>query len=275
MKTSKRVFLSWLICLIALSLAGWIGQHSGQIWGALFMSGLVVYSVFYFRKVIDNESPGSIGLENIQKSIIKFLLGTGFVLIPMILTLSFTVIFGWGELNFNAGGSFITTILFGVVTVFLFEALPEELMFRGYIFSNLNVKYKTWISALMTIGLFVILPIFLVPIQKYLLGMEIYIGGRSAIHPSYLITMVFFGAFVQYLRILFKSIWVGVGFHLSFVYIDKIIGLEESSIIQITNATNQAGPQITLIILLLLIFISLILYPKLINKKIEWNELLN
>lgn len=281
--TWKRISLAWVVILFALGFAGWIGEYlenADILTGSMryllqagVMSGLVVTSIVMFRQKLDQGSPKSIGMGALRNSSLKFLLGIGIIAIPIILSLLATVVLGWGKVQFNTGDGFLTVFLLGALTTFLFEALPEELVFRGYIYSNLNRIYKRGISSLITIALFVFLPVVLVYIQKNLLGMEIYVGGNSQITSTYLITMFFFATFVQYLRIIFKSIWVGIGFHLFFVYINRLIGPSDTSLIQLTEITNETPLQLVFIGTIVVIFLLLLLYPRITGRKIGWNTI--
>lgn len=279
---SSRIFIAWISGLLVLALAGWVGDYSEEYWGvegqfryglqAIVMAGLVVTIVWLLRTRLDKGTPKSIGVGNLWQAFSKFILGMSLIVLPVVLTIGFTMLFGWGTVTINADESIVIPIIIGVGTVFLFEALPEELLFRGYIYSNLNIRYKRWLSGLMTIGLFVLLPVILVPLQKYLLGMEISVGGSTSITVSYIITMLFFGAFVQYLRILTNSIWTGIGFHLVFVYINRLMGVEPTRLIQFSDFTSEVPAQITFVSALAATFVILLLYPRLTKRKIGWGQ---
>lgn len=58
-----------------------------------------------------------------------------------------------------------------------------------------------------------------------------------------------------------------------FVYINKLIGTESANLIQFNDFTNETPVQITFIITLLTLFIILLMYPKLTNRKIGWNQI--
>jgi CAAX protease family protein len=278
---SFRILIAWILGLMVLAFAGFFGELSekyadlGQYryeLQAIIMSGLIVSGVWLLRKKLDKGSPKSIGIGNFRESLSKFALGISLIILPLFLTLSFTELFGWGSVTFNTNSALLSTLIIGVSTTFLFEALPEELLFRGYIYSNLNMQHKRWVSALITIGLFVLLPIFVVPIQKHILGMDIYVGGASSITASYIIMMFLFGSFIQYLRILTGSVWTGIGFHLVFVYINRLMGLEPTNLIQFSDFTNEVPTQITFGSALAITFIVLLLYPRIRKRKIGWGE---
>ncbi len=278
----KNISIIWLLGMFALAFSGWIGEYSENLWNlnkqmryglqAIIMSGIVVSGIWFIRNRNRYGTPKSIGIGNLQSAILKTTLGIGLLLFPLFLTIVSVFLFGWGDVNINISSSTFINLLIGIGTVFLFEALPEELLFRGFIYSSFNVKFKRWISALITIGLFVLLPIVLYPIQKYILGMETQMGNSSTLTISYLIIMLFFGAFVQYLRILTNSIWTGIGFHLMFVYFNRIMGPEPSNLIQLTNFTSERPVQIIFVSALLIIFILLLLYPRISKRAIGWNE---
>lgn len=276
-----RIGLAWTACLIAIGFSGWIGEYAVDqgiltnstrfLLQAFIMSSIVLTSIVLLRKKWAQGSPASIGIGTFRDGFVKFLTGIGIIAIPIILSILATVLFGWGKVQFNVGDGFFTTFMLGAMTTFLFEALPEELVFRGYIYAHLNGVYKRWISSLLTIALFVFLPIVLVYIQKNLLGMEIYVGGNSHITASYLIIMLLFGSFLQYVRIITGSIWTGVGFHLFFVYLNHMIGPTSKSIIQFTEFTNETPVQLVFGASLLVIFALLLLYPRISKRKIGWN----
>ncbi|MDX2361516.1 MAG: CPBP family intramembrane metalloprotease [Crocinitomicaceae bacterium] len=280
---SKKIIIAWILGIFALSASGWVGlilERYFDIQGsykygipALCMSGTILSGIWLLRNRLDKGTPRSIGLGKFKPSILKFLLGMGLIIVPLILTLSIGQLAGWGNVTVHFEESIVVPLIGGMIVVFFFEALPEELLFRGYIFSNLNTKYKRWISALITIGLFAILPVILGFVQKYVIGMDIAFGGSDTITLSYFLNMIFFGAFVQYLRILTGSVWTGIGFHLIFVFMNHLIGLEPTNFIQVSDFDSEVPVQITLLSSIALVFITLLLYPKITKRKLGWKEL--
>ena len=156
-----------------------------------------------------------------------------------------------------------------------FEALPEEILFRGYLYSNLNTAMSKWKASAVTVGLFALLPVLLVPVQRYVLGMEVSVGGASYITPSYIVTMILFAAFLQYLRIMTESIWMGIGFHLSFVLINRIIGPEQFNLIHVSDVSNQTPITIIAISSVVLILTALLLYPRISGHNLGLKEKLS
>lgn len=282
---SKRIVLAWVLGLFALAFSNWAGiyaeKHWDSVWQsraivqAVLMSAITLLGIWFLCKKLDRGNPKSIGLNTLKSAIPKFLLGLGIILIPIKITLLTSFVFDPNMITYNFNVSILKSFAVGIGIVFLFEALPEELIFRGYIYSNLNSFYARWKSAVFTVLLFAVLPIMLVPIQKYILGLDVYLGGFDHVAPSYVITLLIFGSFVQYLRILSKSIWVGVGFHTFFVYFDRIMGTTPENLIQLNTSGSETPLQIAFVGSLLLIFLIVILYPKLSKRKIGWKEIQN
>lgn len=230
----------------------------------------ILLGIWFLRKRIDRGTPVSIGLNNFYEALIKFILGYGLLLAPLIISLLIAQMAGWAQIKVNWQGAQIGMILLGMLSVFITDALPEELVFRGYIFSNLLTKYVKWKSAIITTLLFVLFPVMMYPI-KGLLGSDLTTGLVNSISLGYLGYMLFFGAFAMYLRVLTKSIWTGLGFHLMFVYINQLIGLEDTNLIQFSSFNNELPVQLTFVLSLMLTFIVLFFYPKLKGVKLGWH----
>jgi hypothetical protein len=102
------------------------------------------------------------------------------------------------------------------------------------------------------------------------MGSDITTGLVNSISVGYISYLLFFGAFAVYLRVLTNSVWTGIGFHLMFVYINQIMGLESTNLIQFSNFTSETPAQITFILLLSLTFIALIAYPRIKGINLGW-----
>lgn len=278
----KRIAAGWILILVGLGLAGWLGDVVQSQWGiagkaryglqALIMSGIVVPGILLLRSRFDRRSIASLGLPGLKSSLAWFAVGVGIIIAPFIAIIILNSIFGWATMTLNTAGPALSAFSAAVVTAFFFEALPEELAFRGYIYRNLNTRFVRWAAALLTVVLFVMLPTVLTQIQYYVLGMEIRVGGAGSLTAGYLITMAFFGAFTVYLRVLSGTIWTGIGFHLAFLQMSRIFGMNESAVIRLSDVTSDTPMQIVLIVSLLLIFIGLIAYPFITKRPLGWRE---
>ena len=276
---NSRIVLAMILSLAALLLSVVFGSYADKLWGitqlqrnileSLLVAFIAAVGVWQLRKRLDQGLPVSIGIGNFKEAVLKLLLGFGLLLVPLIISLVITAMSGWAQISLNWQGAQIDMILLGMFLVFLTDAFPEELIFRGYIFSNLLVKFVKWKSALISLLLFVLLPLIYFPI-KGLLGPGITTGIVESLSFGYIVNVLFFGAFAIYLRVLTKSIWTGIGFHLMFVYINQIMGLESTNLIQFSTFSNEGLTQITFISLLLLTFVGLIAYPKIMGMDLNW-----
>lgn len=267
----QKVILACLTAFIALILPAVIFQKSGilnsepvsqHLAKSFFLGMIAVLGVWLLRSKLDKGVPVSIGLTKPSIAIFHALLGFGLILVPLVLTLVLSRLLGWAEFSFNSGG-ILTILIIGTISTFFTDALTEELIYRGYIYSNLKERFNVWISSLITLILFIITIVLIMSFKSFF-G----IGGAAvSLSGNYIVTLFFFGAFMQYLRVAFKTIWVGVGFHLYFVHMNQIMGMTNDRLIQFSETSyNEKPVQITLIILILLVFVALILFP-IIKKK--------
>lgn len=274
-----RIFLAFIIVLTAntllLSLSAktiktWnLSQLQIQFLESSFITIGIGLGIWMLRTYFDKGNPVSIGVTNIKRSLLSFLLGFGLLLVPLMISLSITQLAGWAEIKVNWQEAQIGLIVLGMLSVFITDAFPEELVFRGYIFSNLLTKFVKWKSAILTTLLFVIYPIIYFPVKK-LFGSDLTTGLVTGLSIGYIGYMLFFGAFAIYLRILTNSIWTGLGFHLMFVYMNQLIGLEDHNLFQFNRFSNELLIQLSFIILLILTFVLLIVYPKLRGITLDW-----
>ncbi|NVK52847.1 MAG: CPBP family intramembrane metalloprotease [Flavobacteriaceae bacterium] len=271
---SKRIMIALLVLLVSMILAITIVSSLADnltidryLLQGLILSSLIITSIWFIRTKLDKRHPHSIGVGILSQALLKFGLGLGLFLIPITITIITTILFDWATITFNTVT--LMPILVSVLAIVLFEAIPEEFIFRGYIYSNLNTIFKRWKASLITIGLFIAFPIIIVQIQR-VLGIEVQIGNASAITLKYLITLLLFSLFVQYLRVLTNSIWAGVGFHLFIVFMNRLMGTSKNHLIQLSDVNDETPMQIIFSVLLLIVFIGLLLYPKLKKKSLGW-----
>lgn len=277
-----RVAAGWVLALVALGLAGWVGEYVKAELGfgriaryglqALIMSGIVLPGIWYLRTRVDRRPLAGLEIFGLRRSLGTFLLGAGLILVPLAVTLLATSLFGWATVTVHLSAAALGALAAGWLTTLFFEAVPEELAFRGYIYRNLNGKLPRWSAGLLTTLLFVLLPIVLVWIQGRVLGMEVQVGNADRITGGYLIIMLFFGGLMQYLRILTGSVWTGIGFHLHFVFLNRIISPRPTSLIQLSDATTQGPMQVTLIASVVLVLLALVLSPRFLKRSVGWGQ---
>lgn len=281
-KLAIRIGAAWLLTLSALALAGWMGElvETGLGAGrylryglqALVMTGLVVPGILWLRVHWDGAPTAGLGLPGLGSSARGLALGMGLIALPLAATIAGAELFGWANVTVTVAEGAFGGLLFSMFTVIFFEALPEELAFRGYIYRNLNTRLSRWLAGLVAVGLFVLAPVILVPIQEHVLRMDVSVGGASHLTGGYLITMAIFGSFVQYLRILTGTIWTGVGFHFAFVLLNRVIGPRPTDLIQFSDIVAPGPMQITAIGIVGLLVVGLLAYPWISGRPIGWGH---
>jgi len=120
--------------------------------------------------------------------------------------------------------------------------------------------------------LFLAMPILIVSIQHLLLGHEIRVNGAASIEPSYLVIMLVFGSFLQYVRTLSGTIWIGVGFHASFVLINRIMGPRETQMIRFEEVTAAGPLQLVAIGSVVLVLGTIFAWPWVARRSLGWGE---
>jgi membrane protease YdiL (CAAX protease family) len=113
---------------------------------------LTIISVYVFRRWVDRKSFISLGLQpdgHAKDSVAGFMLAT-FIVGGSSLILKATGHLRWMDIIFDARALFL---IFGTV---LMSSFYEELMFRGYILSNLMDSFPKWLALLISSILFMI-----------------------------------------------------------------------------------------------------------------------
>ena len=168
----------------------------------------VLFTVWIFRKFIDRRTVMSLGfsLKNKSKDIIAGF-GLGFFLI----TLGFLILYITGYLNI-VNIVFNTETIFGTFLFFVFVAIHEEILFRGYILNNLMTSMNKYVALAISAVVFALVHginpnISIVAIVNLILAG--FVLGVSYIHT--------------------KNLWLPIFFHLSWNYfLGPIYGFEVS-----------------------------------------------
>lgn len=150
-----------------------------------------------------------LGQGTFKTNILSFLLGFLLWTIPASIGLFSCVILGWVEIKVHTDlNNLLMSILILFITVFLMEALPEEFIFRGYIYRYLNVVFPHWGT--------LILQTLLFSLFAYFIG-AIYSVEQLQFIPSFAIIL---GVF----RAISGSVWTSIGFHVAIMTAFQILG---------------------------------------------------
>ncbi len=283
LKLGWRLALGTLTVVLGLYLAGLAGDLAARWHGELpwlarqfiqaaVMVAVVLPLICWLRIRIDRRTLAGIGFSEPKRALRFFLLGLSIPAAILFLPLLIITVGGWASVTVNATGPVIGLLLGWLVVALLFEALPEEIAIRGYLYRNLSTAMVRWLAALASIGLFVCIPLTLALVQ-WLTGMGGDFGGTEGITADYLIIIVLFGAVLAYLRVVTGSVWTCVGFHLGFLQLGRQawVGDHEQALFQIEAAS--AGPvdlffQLTALAALLVI----LALPWLCRRKRGWSK---
>ncbi|GAB7019468.1 CPBP family glutamic-type intramembrane protease [Halostagnicola bangensis] len=117
-------------------------DRTGHVMSAVLATVLTVPVVVLARHVLDRRPWAGLGLSPLRSGWRSFLIGTACYLLPAAVGLTAVVALGWVEITLVASLSELLLLVASLmVLVFLYEAFPEELVFRGYLYRNLATAY--------------------------------------------------------------------------------------------------------------------------------------
>jgi membrane protease YdiL (CAAX protease family) len=151
------VTLVWLV--VVQGLGPFFGpaysDRVGHIVRALLTSALVLPLIFLARRYLDRRSWEGLRLTSLRAGWRWLLFGMAFWLVAAGCGLVATLALGWVRISVSAPGTgILLLILYLPLLVFLYEALPEELVFRGYFYRNLSERFARWTAVLAQATLF-------------------------------------------------------------------------------------------------------------------------
>src|SRR5690625_4888728 len=200
--TAIWILLVWLNAKVA----GGALNIPARVANAALISALVLPLVVGARRALDRRSWRGLGLQRGREGRRAFLIGLLAFLLPSALGLAVTLASGWVTLEARVP---MATILgwaaLLVVIVFFSEALPEELLFRGYLQRNLTTALAPLVAAIVQAVLFTVF------------GTALWVAteGWGVLAERGLMFLAM-GVLLGLLRIQTGSVWTPVGFHLAF-----------------------------------------------------------
>lgn len=173
---------------------------------ALVVFVLALPMVWLARRYLDRRPWRGLGLTLDRGQWRPFLVGAASWALPGFAGIALCVAMGWSAFGPSApGADAVAGLLLLAVLVLVFEAVPEELIFRGYLFRNLNAALGAWLAVAVQAVLFA------------LWGSTIWVLGNgwdvlAERFPLFLAMGLVLGC----LRVVTRSVWACVGFHLVF-----------------------------------------------------------
>ncbi|WP_017585652.1 CPBP family intramembrane glutamic endopeptidase [Nocardiopsis ganjiahuensis] len=172
---------------------------------ALLFLGLTLLMVWAARRYLDRRPWSGLRLTGPREAWWPLLVGTLSWAVPGLLGLALAAAVGISITPAAPLAEILLSLLVLAVVVLLSEAVPEELVFRGHLFRNLNTAMATWLAVAVQALLFGFWGTALWVITE---GWET-VGERL---PMFLGMGVVLGC----IRVLTDNLWACVGFHVAF-----------------------------------------------------------
>ena len=158
---------------------------------------------------IDRISWNQLIPSTVKTNFFSFLHGFFLWTIPAFIGLIICLMLGWVDIQVHTDLKYLLlSILILFITVFFIEALPEELIFRGYIYRYLNVIFPHWGT--------IILQTLIFSLFAYFIG-AMYSVEQLQFIPGFAIIL---GVF----RSISGSVWTSIGFHVAIMTGIQILG---------------------------------------------------
>lgn len=172
----------------------------GRIVGGVVVSGLVVVLVVLAARLVERHRLRDIGLSVAADGWRAFLSGMVAWLLPAALAFAVLAFLGLPLTVTAPPDRFWGVLALLFLAVLMSEAVPEELVFRGYITAVLAERLHGWWVILVQTALFTLTVLVL----------------RGGLAPLNLSLFVAMGVVLGYFRMVTGSVWTTVGFHAAF-----------------------------------------------------------
>ncbi|WP_372011601.1 lysostaphin resistance A-like protein [Paenibacillus chitinolyticus] len=234
-----RILLGWLSFVVALGVAVAVtlaAQNYGfpvlaqQIILAVVTTGIAVPLIYLLRRYADNRPWSGLGLSPLPSGFRYLLLGAGFLIAMMGIALLAGTLAGWVRVvDVHLPVETLLVILINIPIAFFYEAFPEEVTFRGYLYGNLSERFNRWLALLSQLILFVLAPVALTAAL-----VAAGVGTWDLITIDYVVNLLAFGIALQLCRIFTGNLWMCIGFHLAWLEMVRfVIVPSDSALIEV------------------------------------------
>ncbi len=178
-----------------------VEDRAGPALRAVLTVAIAVPMTLAARRFLDRRPLAGIGWPPRLSDAPPFVLGTVLWLSGALIGAIVMRATGWPGVSLAAPGSDAVALAVALpFLVFLYEALPEELLFRGYLYRNLADRLPRWAAVGAQAGLFT--------------AFGVAIGAAGSIDR--LVLFVTFALTLGILRVVTESVWACIGYHLAF-----------------------------------------------------------
>ncbi|OAM78720.1 CPBP family intramembrane glutamic endopeptidase [Devosia elaeis] len=208
-----RICLVWMALLalfagktqLAVLLFGPEYDLARHMFMAVLSSLLVVPFIIMVQRLVDRKPFAELGLALDLSALKPLLVGILAWSGPFLVGLGICLALGLVDIRPLASwGDILAFVPLLILLVFLLEALPEELGFRGYLQTNLGRLLQPWLAVTVQASLFGSWGVALWLISA---------GGIDVMHASMFYVMA---AVLGAVRIITGSLWSTIGIHLAF-----------------------------------------------------------
>ncbi|MBG9942743.1 CPBP family intramembrane glutamic endopeptidase [Brevibacillus formosus] len=269
---------SWGIFVFALFAATAVGQTVSRMGGsqlfvhglqAILLTSIVVPSLYWLLKKSGHKSFHAIGLSSARRAVPQFMTGAGLVIILSGSGFAIAEWLDWIHIKeFHFSMQLLSTAMLNVVIAFFYEALPEELSFRGAVYSALGERFNRIAALFLQPVLFTLAPVAVTGLH-HLTGFE-----PAAISVDYIILLLTFGFILQLLRLVTDSLWTSIGFHLAYLFTTRFIVLQrEARFLTYEEMVPGTGELFIIFVMTLLVGILILLTLGIVRRRsIGWRK---
>lgn len=228
---SSFLVYGWAILTFGLFLAIVIGEatawlfpewkYAEKIVQAIALSALIIpVTIYLYKQWYRNIAQANTNVYVFSKF---FHILTG-LLFPIGLTIGSLLVMNaldWIDLgNWQFPGSWLGALALNFGIALFYEALPEEIIMRGFIYDVLRHKLSVWSSVLMQAIIFLA---FSAGTTLLLVLAELSPLTNLILLPSELILHFFFAIALVLFRVWTKSLWASIGFHVGYLMMARFI----------------------------------------------------
>ncbi|MEX1018861.1 MAG: CPBP family intramembrane glutamic endopeptidase [Litorilinea sp.] len=233
-----RALLGTLAIALTLGLAIALGEWSRVQFGldiagqqavqAVLAAALTLGAILFLHVRLDGSPRAALGLPPFPAALRTALWGMGATLAAALVVFGSAALLGGIAATAVDAGRLFAFILSTALTIFLFEALPEEVALRGYVYHNLTRRLRRWVAALSTTLLFLLVPLASW-VQMWILTALGIASPPAQWVPageeplSYFTFLFSFGIVLLIARELTGSVWTSIAIHTTFLTINRLV----------------------------------------------------
>lgn len=165
------------------------------------------------RRFLDGRPLRTLGLPGGRQALRDLLYGALSWTLPAAVGLGVALAAGWVRIEVDATPAETAgVVLLLVVLVLVYEALPEELLFRGYVYRNLSAVLAPWLAVVVQALLF----------ATFGTVLWVVTSGWGVLTER-LVLFTGMAAVAGCVRLISGSVWATVGWHLAFQVVMQLV----------------------------------------------------